>query len=47
MKIEIDENNQLIIRTETDFEYMYLTNWYKKHSKQEARSVIRFKCDKE
>jgi hypothetical protein len=47
MKVEIDENNQLIIRTETDFEHMYLTNWYKKHADQEAKSVIRFKCDKQ
>ena len=42
MKVEIDENNQLIIRPETDFEITYLSNWYKKHAKQEARSVIRF-----
>tara|TARA_B110000967_G_scaffold184491_1_gene203947 strand:- start:50 stop:193 length:144 start_codon:yes stop_codon:yes gene_type:complete len=42
MIVEIDKNGELVIKSETNFEEIYLQNWYVKNGKKPSKETIRF-----
>ena len=42
MIVEIDKNQELVIKPETPFEGLFLHNWYVKNGKKPSRETIIF-----
>ena len=40
MIVEIDKNGELVIKSETTFEELYISNWYKKNKDKPSKEVI-------
>jgi hypothetical protein len=46
MIVEIDKNGELVIKSETKFEEMYISNWYLKNGDKPSKETIRFALSK-